>query len=323
MKAIVYYRYGPPTDVLRLDDLPDPVVGDDDLLVRVRAAGVNAADWHLVTGAPYIMRGTGFPLRRPKDIVPGWDVAGEVEAVGGDVTGFRPGDEVFGWCRGGFAEYVSAPADSFVAKPEGVTSEQAAAVPVAAITALQALRDGGQVRPGQQVLITGASGGVGTFAVQIAKSLGAEVTAVCSTRNMQMVRSIGADHVIDYTRDDFTRAGIGYDVIVDIAGLPSLTGCRRSLASDGILVMITGDGGPWLGPLPRMAAAAARFALGSRRFRLVSAKPTPEDLAVLADLVATGTITPVVDRTYQLTETPEAVRYVEEGHTRGKVVVTV
>jgi NADPH:quinone reductase-like Zn-dependent oxidoreductase len=323
MKAIVHHRYGPPTDVLRLEDLPDPVVGDDDVLVRVRAAGVNAADWHLITGAPYVMRGTGFPLRGPKDIVPGWDVAGEVETVGGNVTSFQPGDEVFGWCRGSFAEYVSAPADCFVAKPEGATFEQAAAIPVAAVTALQALRDGGRVGPGHKVLITGASGGVGTFAVQIAKTFGAEVTAVCSTRNMEMVRSIGADHVVDYTREDFTRAGIAYDVVVDIAGLPSLSGCRRSLTDDGVLVMITGDGGPWLGPLPRMAMAAVRFAVGSRRLRLVSAKETAADLTVLADLVATGRVVPVIDRTYPLADTPEAVRYVEEGHTRGKVVITV
>jgi NADPH:quinone reductase-like Zn-dependent oxidoreductase len=268
------------------------------------------------------MRLVGMGFRRPKRPGVGRDVAGIVEAVGPGVTRFRPGDEVFGWCAGAFSELVVTGEDSLVPKPADVTFEQAAAVPVAAITALQALRDRGEVQPGQQVLITGASGGVGTFAVQLATHLGAEVTAVCSTRNLDLVRSIGADHVVDYTREDFTRSGQRYDVILDIAGRPSLLGCRRSLQPGGRLVLAGGEGGRWLGPLPRMARALLLGLLGSRKVRAFEAKENREDTLVLADLLAAGQLSPVIDRTYDLAGAPEAVRYLEEGHTQGKVVVT-
>jgi NADPH:quinone reductase-like Zn-dependent oxidoreductase len=322
MKAIVQREYGSPLEVLRLEDIDEPTPGDGEVLVRVRAAGVNALDWHLVTGEPTIMRIAGMGFRRPKRPGVGRDVAGVVEAIGDGVTRFRPGDEVFGWCAGAFAELVVTGEDSLVVKPADVTFEQAAAVPVAAITALQGLRDQGQIEPGQQVLITGASGGVGTFAVQLAKHLGAEVTAVCSTRNLDLVRSIGADHVVDYTRDDFTRSGHRYDVILDIAGRPSLLGCRRSLKPGGRLVLAGGEGGRWLGPLPRMTRALFLGLLGSRRVRAFEAKENREDTLVLAGLLETGHLSPVLDRTYDLAGAPEAVRYLEEGHTQGKVVVT-
>jgi NADPH:quinone reductase-like Zn-dependent oxidoreductase len=322
MKAIVQRAYGPPLEVLRLEELDDPTPGDGEVLVRVRAAGVNALDWHLVTGEPTILRLVGMGLRRPKRSGVGRDVAGVVEAVGPGVTRLQAGEEVFGWCAGAFAELVVTREDSLVPKPAAVTFEQAAAVPVAAITALQGLRDKGEVRPGQQVLITGASGGVGTFAVQLARHLGAEVTAVCSTRNLDLVRSIGADHVVDYTREDFTERGERYDVILDIAGRPSLLGCRRSLQPGGRLVLAGGEGGRWLGPLPRMVRALLLGLLGSRKVRAFEAKENREDTLVLADLLAAGNLSPVLDRTYDLAGAPEAVRYLEEGHTQGKVVVT-
>jgi NADPH:quinone reductase-like Zn-dependent oxidoreductase len=322
MKAIVQREYGSPLEVLRLEDIDEPTPGDGEVLVRVRAAGVNALDWHLVTGEPTIMRIAGMGFRRPKRPGVGRDVAGVVEAIGDGVTRFRPGDEVFGWCAGAFAELVVTGEDSLVVKPADVTFEQAAAVPVAAITALQGLRDQGQIEPGQQVLITGASGGVGTFAVQLAKHLGAEVTAVCSTRNLDLVRSIGADHVVDYTREDFTRSGHRYDVILDIAGRPSLLGCRRSLKPGARLVLAGGEGGRWLGPLPRMARALLLGLLGSRKVRVFEAKETRDDTLELAELLSSGDLSPVIDRTYDLAAAPEAVRYLEEGHTQGKVVVT-
>jgi NADPH:quinone reductase-like Zn-dependent oxidoreductase len=322
MKAIVQREYGAPLEVLRLEDVDEPSPRDGEVLVRVRAAGVNALDWHLVTGEPTIMRLVGMGFRRPKRPGVGRDVAGVVEAVGQGVTRLRPGDEVFGWCAGAFAELVVTREDSLVPKPPDVTFEQAAAVPVAAITALQGLRDQGEVRPGQQVLITGASGGVGTFAVQLAEHLGAEVTAVCSTRNLELVRSIGADHVVDYTREDFTRSGQRYDLILDVAGRPSLLGCRRSLKPGGRLVLAGGEGGRWLGPLPRMVRALLLGLLGSRKVCVFEAKENREDTLALADLLAAGHLSPVIDRTYDLAAAPEAVRYLEEGHTQGKVVVT-
>jgi NADPH:quinone reductase-like Zn-dependent oxidoreductase len=322
MKAIVQREYGAPLEVLRLEDVDEPSPRDGEVLVRVRAAGVNALDWHLVTGEPTIMRLVGMGFRRPKRPGVGRDVAGVVEAVGQGVTRLRPGDEVFGWCAGAFAELVVTREDSLVPKPPDVTFEQAAAVPVAAITALQGLRDQGEVRPGQQVLITGASGGVGTFAVQLAEHLGAEVTAVCSTRNLELVRSIGADHVVDYTREDFTRSGQRYDLILDVAGRPSLLGCRRSLKPGGRLVLAGGEGGRWLGPLPRMVRALLLGLLGNWTVRAFVAEETREDTLELADLLAAGALSPVIDRTYDLAGAPEAVRYLEEGHTQGKVVVT-
>lgn len=322
MKAIVQRDYGPPLEVLRLEDVDEPQPEDREVLVRVRAAGVNALDWHLVTGEPTIMRLVGMGLRRPKRSGVGRDVAGVVEAAGKDVTRFEPGDEVFGWCSGAFAEVVRTREDSLVAKPANVSFVQAAAVPVAAITALQGLRDHGQLRQGERVLITGASGGVGTFAVQLAKHLGAEVTAVCSSRNLELVRSIGADHVVDYTGEDFTRSGERYDVIFDIAGRPSLLGCRRSLTTGGRLVLASGEGGRWVGPLGRMARALALGLIGRWEVRAFEAKETREDTLALAQMLADRVLSPVIDRTYALAAAPEAVRYLELGHTRGKVVVT-
>lgn len=323
MKAILQREYGPPLDVLRYEDVDAPRIGDGQVLLRVRAAGVNALDWHLVTGEPRVMRAAGMGLRRPRTPGVGRDVAGVVEVVGNGVTRFQPGDEVFGWCTGAFAELVVTDEDSLVAKPPNVTFEQAAAVPVAAITALQGLRDHGEVSQGARVLITGASGGVGTFAVQLAKHLGAEVTAVCSTRNLELVRSIGAAHVVDYTREDVTTSATGYDVILDIAGRPSLLGCRRSLQPGGRLVLIGGEGGRWAGPLPRMARALLLGLVGRRTVRVFEANETREDTLVLAELLAAGHLTPIIDRTYDLTAAPDAVRYLQQGHTQGKVVVIV
>jgi NADPH:quinone reductase-like Zn-dependent oxidoreductase len=323
MKAIIQREYGPPSVVLRYEDVEAPQIGAGQVLVRVRAAGVNALDWHLVTGEPRVMRAVGMGLRRPKRSGVGRDVAGVVEAVGDGVTRFQPGDEVFGWCTGAFAELAITHEDSLVTKPATVTFEQAAAAPVAAITALQGLRDHGKVSHGDRVLITGASGGVGTFAVQLAKHLGAQVTAVCSTRNLELVRSIGADHVVDYTREDVTASGRRYDVILDIAGRPSLLGCLRSLEPGGRLVLIGGEGGRWVGPLPRMARALLLGPLGRRTVRVFEAKETRADTLVLAEMLAAGHLVAVLDRTYDLADAPEAVRYLEQGHTQGKVVVTV
>ena len=323
MKAIVQRAYGPPVQALRLEDVDDPQPGDHEVVVRVRAAGVNALDWHLVTGEPTILRLAGTGVRRPKRSGVGRDVAGVVQAVGKEVTRFAPGAEVFGWCSGAFAELVVTREDSLVDKPTNVSFEQAAAVTVAAITALQGLRDRGELQPGQQVLITGASGGVGTFAVQLAKHLGAEVTAVCSTRNLDLVRSIGADHVVDYTHEDFTRSGKRYDVILDIAGRPPLLGCRRSLKPGGRLVMAGGEGNRWFGPLGRNARGMALSLVGRRRMLTFLAKETRDDTLVLADLLSSGDLSPVIDRTYGLAAAPEAVHYLEDGHTQGKVVVVV
>ena len=321
MKAIVHHRYGPP-DVLELRDVDRPALEDDRVLVRVRAASVNALDWHTVRGQPYIARFV-MGLRKPKTSAMGVDVAGQVEAVGKNVTQFHPGDAVFGARDGAFAEYVCAREDRVVMKPANLTFEQAAAVPVAAITALQALRDKGQVRPGQKVLVNGAAGGVGTFAVQIAKAFGADVTAATSTGNVDMVRSIGADRVLDYTREDFTKGGQRFDLIVDMGGTRSLRACRRALTRNGTYVMVGGPSGRWLKPLPRALAAAVLSRFVRQRLLFFVAKIKKEDLVVLKELMEAGKVTPVIDRTYPLSETPEAIRYVEEGHARGKVVITV
>jgi NADPH:quinone reductase-like Zn-dependent oxidoreductase len=319
MKAIVQRRYGPP-DLLRLQEIDKPVVHDDDVLVRVRAASVNAADWHIVRGSPFVMR-IVMGLRRPKNAVPGMDVAGEVEAVGANVTGLRPGDQVFGWCAGAFAEYACAGEDHFVPKPAKLTFEEAAAVPLAALTALQGLRDHGRVQPGQKVLIIGASGGVGTFAVQIAKAFGAQVDGECSTSNVEMVRSIGADQVIDYTREDVTWGGTRYDVIFQLAGTRSPSDLRRALAPGGTLVL-SGGAGRFAG-VDRIIKARALSPFVRQRLTSFLAKETKADLLTLKELLEAGKVTPVIDRTYPLSETPEAIRYLEEGHTRGKVVITV
>lgn len=322
MKAIVCHRYGSP-DVLELQEVDKPVVKDDEVLVRVKAASVNPLDWRLIRGLPYIIRMTEG-LLRPKRKIWGVDLAGRVEAVGKNITQLRPGDEVFGARGGAFAEYVCVSENRLAQKPAGLTFEQAAAVPVAACTALQGLRDKGQIRPGQKVLINGASGGVGTFAVQIAKSFGAEVTGVCSTRNVDLVRSLGADHVIDYTQEDFTQSGQRYDLLLDNAGNRSLSDCRRVLVSNGILVMAGASGsGRWIGPLARFLKALLLKRFVSHKLVPFIARISKADLVVLKELIEAGKVTPVIDRRYPLSEVPDAIRYLEEGHARGKVVITV
>jgi NADPH:quinone reductase-like Zn-dependent oxidoreductase len=322
MKAIVFSRYGS-ADVLDLTDVEKPSVGDDGVLVRVRAASVNPLDWHGMRGQPYLMRLAGG-VRRPKENELGVDLGGEVEAVGKDVTQFRPGDEVFGVRSGAFGEYVRGTEEStLVPKPEGMTFEQAAAVPVAGMTALQGLRDKGGLQPGQHVLINGASGGVGTFAVQIAKAFGAEVTGVCSTTNLEMVRSIGADHVIDYTREDFAKSGQKYDLILDIAGSRPLSACRRVMTPSATFVVVGGPGGRWIRPADRALKAILMNRFVSQRMLPFLSHASKDDLLVLKELIEAGKVTPVIDRAYPLSETPEAVRYVEQGHARGKVVITV
>jgi len=322
MKAIVNRCYGSP-DVLTFEDVEKPTPVDNEVLVKVHAASVNPLDWHYMRGSPYLMRlGTG--IGAPKDSRMGVDFAGTVEAVGDKVTEFKPGDEVFGGRSGAFAEYVIIPDDrALVMKPANVTFEQAASVPIAAITALQALRDKGQLKSGQKVLINGASGGVGTFAVQIAKSFGAEVTGVCSTRNVEMVRSIGADHVFDYTKEDYTESDQVYDLIIDNVGNHSLSANRRVMAPDGILVILGGSKGNWLGPLMRPINAFMLSPFVSQEFILILAKMDREDLAILGDLMSDGKVTPVIDRSYELSEVPDAVRYSEEGHARGKILINV
>jgi NADPH:quinone reductase-like Zn-dependent oxidoreductase len=324
MKAVVQDTYGPPA-VLELREIDKPVVRDDDLLVRVRAAGVDPGVWHLMTGLPYLVRVMGYGLRTPKVGIRGRDVAGRVEAVGTNVTRFRPGEEVFGTCDGSFAEYVCARPDKLAPKPANLTFEQAAAVPISGLTALQALRDTGKVQSGQRVLVIGAAGGVGSFAVQLAKAFGAEVTGVCSTTKVDLVRSIGADLVIDYTREDFTDGARHWDLIVDTAGRRSLSQLRRALTRRGTLVIVGGEGGGrWLGGFDRqILRAPAVSAFSRQRLRPLVSKERSEDLLVLKDLIEAGKITPVIDRTYPLSEAPEAIRYLEEGHAQGKIVITV
>jgi len=324
MKAIVQDKYGSPDDVLELQDIDKPVVKDDEVLVRVHAASVHIGDWVLMRGVPYIML-MASGLSRPKNSVPGMDIAGHVEAVGNNVKQLQPGDEVFGWCKGGFAEYACAGEDNFVPKPVNLTFEQAAAVGVSAFTALQALRDQGKVQPGQKVLINGASGGVGTFAVQIAKSFGADVTGVCNTRNVDMVRSIGADHVIDYTQEDFTKSEERYDLILDNVGNHSLSDCRRMLTPGGTLLPNGGghSSGRWIGSMDSVIKALVLSLFVRQQGRPFVSMPNKEDLVVLKELIEAGRVTPVIDRTYPLSETPEAMGHVGEGHARGKVVITV
>jgi NADPH:quinone reductase-like Zn-dependent oxidoreductase len=321
VKAVVYRRFGSP-DVLEYEEIDKPTPEDNEVLIRVHAASVNPFDRHLIRGEPYVVRFI-IGLSKSKVKRPGVDVSGLVEATGRNVTRFRPGDEVFGSCRGSFAEYVCAPESALVTKPGNVTFEQAAAVPVAGYTALQALRNKGHVRAGQKVLINGASGGVGTFAVQIAKSFGADVTGVCSARKGEMVRSIGADQVIDYTREDFTRSGRLYDLILDNAGNHSLSAFRRVLTPGGRCVIV---GGPYRGAIPllaRVIGAIVSSLFSSRKVVIVSAKGNKEDLATLRDLMEAGKVTPVVDRVYRLSEAAQAVRYLEQGHARGKVVIAI
>src|SRR6266481_2063097 len=325
MRAIVYCDYGLAN--LELQDVEKPTPADDQILVRVRAASVNPYDWHFVEGTPYVMRAMGVGLRKPKDTHLGVDFAGTVEAVGKNVTQFKAGDEVFGGRGGAFAQYVCPRATRAVAlKPANVSFEEAASVNIAGITALQALRDKGKIQPGQKVLINGASGGVGTFAVQIAKSLGADVTGVCSTRNLDMVRSLGADHVIDYTKEDFAKGDQRYDVILDNVPNHSLSECRRVLSPKGKYVLI-GGGGPndsrWIGPFGRIIKTMVLSPFISQKMGMMMADTSQKDLTILAELMQSGKVKPVIDRTYKLSEVPAAIAHVEEGHARGKVIITI
>ncbi len=323
MKAIVQERFGPP-EVLRLVDTDVPEVGAGDVLVRVHAAALNPYDWHMLRGDPLVARLMGVGLTKPKARVAGVDAAGRVEAVGANVRGLRPGEEVLGFCPGAFAEYERAEADQVVPKPARLTFEQAAAVPMAALTALQGIRDVGAVRAGHRLLVNGAAGGVGTYAVQIAAALGAQVTGVCSTRNVELVRSIGAAHVIDYTTQDFTAGRARYDVILDNVGNRPLSRVRRALTPTGTLVL-NGGGSPGraVGAVGSMLRAVVVNGLVRQHLRPFLAKPKQDDLLTLTRLIDDGKLTPVLDRTYPLADTAEALRHVEHGHTRGKVVLTV
>jgi len=323
MKAIVYRCYGTP-DVLKLEEIAKPTPADDRVLVKVQAASVNPLDWHYMRGKPYVMRPMAG-MGRPDSILMGADFAGTVESVGKNVTRFKPGDEVFGDRNGAFGEYVSVAENGAMAlKPSNMTMEQAAAVPIAGLTALQALRDKGKVQAGQKVLINGASGGVGTFAVQIAKTYGADVTGVCSTRNVEMVKSIGADHVIDYTKEDFTQGSVRYDLIIDNVGNHTLSEYRHVLTPNGGLVMVGGPSdNPWLGPLTTSAEAYFVAHFVSQKLLFMLADSNHDDLDVLRDLMQAGKLTPVIDRRYKLAETPQAIGYLEQGHAKGKVIIAV
>ena len=323
MKAIVYTKYGPP-DVLQLKEVERPTPKENEVLVKIHAASLNAYDWHLLTADIFLVRLMGGGLLKPKNTLLGADIAGRVEVVGRNVKQFRPGDEVFGdiaaWGNGGFAEYVSVPENALALKPANLSFEEAAAVPMAAVTALQGLRDQGQIQPGQKVLINGASGGVGTFALQIAKSFGAEVTAVCSTRNLDTARSLGADHVIDYTQEDFTQNGQQYDLILAVNGYHPISAYKRALTPQGIYVMAGGSTtqifqamllGPWMSKN------------GGKKMGNVSAKQNQKDLVFMKELLEAGKVVPVIDRRYPLSETAEAFRYLGEGHARGKVVISI
>jgi NADPH:quinone reductase-like Zn-dependent oxidoreductase len=319
MKAIVQVDYGSP-DVLQLKDVDKPAIKDSEVLLRVRAAAVNIGDWHLLRGVPYAMRVVIGPFK-PRRSIPGLDIAGRVEAVGRNVNQFRPGDEVFGWCKGAFAEYACAAENNLLPKPANLTLEQSAAVGDSAFTALAAVRDQGKVQPGQRVLVNGASGGVGTFAVQIAKSFGANVTGVCSTRNVDMVRSIGADQVIDYATEDFTQTKQPYDVMLDLVGTRSLSDCRRALTSQGTYVLVgVRDLGRWLGLAPQMKVLLLSPFV-SQQMRVFIVRHNRDDLAVLKELVEAEKVAPVIDRCYPLSELPKALRYLGEGHSRGKIVI--
>lgn len=322
MKAIVHDKYGSP-EVLELREIAEPQIADHDVLIRVRAAGVNVADWAIMSGLPYIARPV-YGLPKPKNRVRGIDVAGVVEAVGTGVTRFRPGDEVFGWCAGSFADYAAAPEDTLALKPANISFEEAAAIPMAGSVALQALRDHGKVKAGQKVLINGASGGIGTFAVQIAKALGADVTGVCSTRNVDLLRSLGADHVIDYTQEHFIRSGKRYDFILDNVAKHSLSDLRRVLTPTGTLVP---NGGGfdhrWIASGGRLVRAAVMFRFVSQTLGSFLVSKKHEDLTALKEMIEAGKVTPVMDRAYSLSETAQAIGHVGAGHARGKVAITV
>jgi len=325
MQAIVQDEYGTaPEDVLRLAEVARPTISDDEILVRVHAASVDRGTWHVMAGLPYPVRAAGFGLRKPKYLNPGRCLAGKVESVGKDVTEFEPGDEVYGTCYGSFAQYARARAERLAPKPASLSFEQAAAVPVSALTALQAVRDRAKVQAGQKVLITGASGGVGTFAVQIAKVFGAEVTGVCSTSKVNLVRSLGAEKVIDYTREDFVDGVHRYDVIIDIAGNRRLSHLRRALTPRGALVIVGGEtDGRWLGGFDRQLRAQLLSPLVSQKLGTFIASENSGDLMVLRELIEAGKLAPALDRTYPLSEVPAAIRHLVEGHARGKLVITV
>lgn len=322
MKAIIQTRFGSPDNVLEFSDVPIPSVASDEVLVRVHAAGVAIGDWLMMTGTPYIARPM-HGLFSPKQRVAGLELAGSVEAIGDNVTRFQVGDEVFGWGNGALAEYVAVPEDALALRPANLTPEQAAAVPISGFAALQALRDAGEVAQGQKVLIIGASGAVGTYAVQIAKAFGADVTGVSSTRNVEMVRSIGADHVIDYLQEDITRSGLRYDLIIDLAGNSSLSDLRRTLTPRGTLVIVGGSGGPLTMGFGRTIRAMVLSPFVSHTLRGFMAKSTAEDLAVLAELIETGQVTPVIDATFPIADTTHAMTHIGSRHTQGKTVITV
>ncbi|MGH2774303.1 MAG: NAD(P)-dependent alcohol dehydrogenase [Actinomycetota bacterium] len=325
MTAIVQEEYGAmPEDVLRLEEVDRPTIRDDEVLVRVRAASVDRGTWHVMAGLPYPIRVAGFGLRKPKYLNPGRSLAGTVEAVGSNVTGFEPGDEVFGICDGSFAEYARVQTNKLAAKPANLSFDEAAAVPISALTALQGVRDQGRVQAGQTVLIIGASGGVGSFAVQIAKAFGAEVTGVCSTSKVNMVSALGADHVIDYTRDDFADGEHRYDVILDIGGNNRLFHLRRALTPKGRLVITGGEtDGRWLGGSDRQLRAVLLSPFVSQKLGTFISSENADDLKVLSKLIESSEIKPVIDRTYPLRDVPAAIRYMVEGHARGKIVITV
>ena len=322
MKAVVQDRYGD-ADVLAVRDIDEPVPGDDEVLVRVRAAGVDPGAWHLMTGRPYLVR-LGFGLRVPKVKVRGRDVAGTVEAVGPGVTGFEPGDEVYGTVEGSFAELACASATKLARKPGNLTFEQAAAVPISGMTALVAVHDRGRVVPGQRVLVIGAGGGVGSFAVQLAKARGAHVTGVCSSAKVELVRGIGADDVIDYTREDLADGSRTYDVVIDTAGRRPLSQLRRALARNGVLVIVGGEGGGrWLGGFQRQLGAPFRSIGRKQKLVGLMYRESQDLLLAMTELIEVGKVTPVIDRTYPLDQAAEAIRYLEQGHAAGKVVLTV
>lgn len=323
MKAIVQDTYGS-ADVLELRDIDLPQIADDQVLVRVHGAGVDRGVWHLMAGLPYPIRFAGYGVRAPKYPVPGMDLAGVVEAVGKDVTAFGPGDEVFGIGKGAFAEYAVAPENKLAPKPANLTFEQAAAVAISGLTALQALRDVAKVQAGQNVLIIGASGGVGTYAVQIAKAFGAHVTGVASTSKLDLVRAIGADEVIDYTVEDFAAGDARYDVIVDIGGNSSLTRLRRALNPTGTVAIVGGEtGGRWLGGFDRMLRAPLLSKFVSQDLRSVTNSENADDMVILRDMIEAGQVTPVIERSYTMAEVPEAIRHIELGKARGKVVIAI
>ena len=321
MKAIVYHDYGS-ADVLKLEEAEKPTPKDDEVLIKVRAASVNPLDWRLMKGKPYLIRMMAS-LVKLKTGRPGVDVAGEVQAVGPNVSQFKPGDQVFGACSGAFAEYACAPQAGLTLKPHDISFEQAASVNVAAMTALQALRNKGQIGPGHKVLINGAAGGVGTFAVQIAKAFGAEVTGVCSTRNLDLVRSVGADQVIDYTKEDFTKGTERYDLIFEGVGNLSFSACRRVLKRAGKFVIVGAHGSSAIGLMSWLIKAMVLSLFVNEKAIMFLANPNQQDLAIMSEWISSGKVIPVIDRCYKLSEVPEAVRYLEQGHARGKVVISL